>query len=577
MRRFVSIGLLVALGGLLTLPGSGSATGDGGGTGTTLDQTIVAEGERDLGVGPGRERVTRTLDWDVTKGTGKAVAGFKQVSDIHVLDEESPARVEYFDVCTAVDDDLSSAYRPHEAMTLQVGDSMIRQLNAIDEGPATGTPLDFMISTGDNVDNNQLNEMKWFVDLLDGETIDPNSGGATYDGYTQENVSWALDDETLSLAQESFDAAGADVPWYGVIGNHDGLVQGTILKTAQFNVIAQGGIKAFPDMDTYDNCPTQDDDFEHLLDAFTDAYLNEGEQVPSDGDRDLLDRDTLIAEFFGDNTTSEPNGHGFGNAPDDPFIEKNQPAGYYSFKISNKVRGIVMDTVAYSLGATGQIPDAQFRWIEKQLKKNSKVYYNADGQRRRNPDAKNKLLVLFSHHHSTALANTQTPEEAPEGTLPLHCFDSDQSEGCADGEGLHSLLNRYPNVVAWVNGHGHRNRVLPFPGPEGTDAARGFWEINTAAHIDWPQQSRLIEIAWKPGKNGKPDTVFIYGTTVDHGAAVDPDQSAQSTVDYLASLSRVESYYDACVRPLQAECEAPGTADDQNVKLVQKAPFDLGN
>ena len=59
MRRFVSIGLLVALGGLMVIPGSGSASGAGGATGTTLDQTIVPEGERDLGVGPGQARVTR--------------------------------------------------------------------------------------------------------------------------------------------------------------------------------------------------------------------------------------------------------------------------------------------------------------------------------------------------------------------------------------------------------------------------------------------------------------------------------------------------------------------------------------
>ena len=187
------------------------------------------------------------------------------------------------------------------------------------------------------------------------------------------------------------------------------------------------------------------------------------------------------------------------------------------------------------------------------------------------------MFVLFSHHHSQSMSNTYIDEDTPPVALPLHCFDSESTPECADGEGLHSLLNRYPNVVAWVNGHSHDNRVRPFAAPDGTDPARAFWEINTAAHIDWPQQSRLIEIAWKPGKNGKADTVFIYGTTVDHGAAPDPDVAGQSTVDYLASLSRVESYFDACVRTLQASCEAPGTPDDQNVKLVQKAPFNLGN
>ena len=46
---------------------------------------------------------------------------------------------------------------------------------------------------------------------------------------------------------------------------------------------------------------------------------------------------------------------------------------------------------------------------------------------------------------------------------------------------------------------------------------------------------------------------------------------------FLASRSRVEAYYDACVRFEQSSCEAPGTRADRNVKLVQKAPFDLGH
>jgi hypothetical protein len=106
------------------------------------------------------------------------------------------------------------------------------------------------------------------------------------------------------------------------------------------------------------------------------------------------------------------------------------------------------------------------------------------------------------------------------------------------------------------------------------NAARGFWEINTAAHIDWPQQSRLLEIAWKPGE--KADSVFIYTTTVDHGAPLTPDRAAQSPTAYLASIARIEAYHDACVRQFQKKCSAAGSPGDQNTKLVLKAPFRLG-
>ncbi len=152
---------------------------------TTLDETIVAEGERDLGYGEGNPYVTRTLGAKAPRGRVKPLAGFKQLTDIHVVDEESPGRVEYFDNC---DQAVSSAYRVQEAMSAQVGESMIRRVSQIKTGPALEEDLTFTISTGDNIDNNQLNEARWFIDLLDGEMVVPDSGKiGQYDGFTARN------------------------------------------------------------------------------------------------------------------------------------------------------------------------------------------------------------------------------------------------------------------------------------------------------------------------------------------------------------------------------------------------------
>ncbi len=50
---------------------------------------------------------------------------------------------------------------------------------------------------------------------------------------------------------------------------------------------------------------------------------------------------------------------------------------------------------------------------------------------------------------------------------------------------LREVLLAHPCVVAWVNGHTHVHAVTAV-----TDGAgRGFWQITTASHIDWPQQA----------------------------------------------------------------------------------------
>jgi metallophosphoesterase (TIGR03767 family) len=554
---------------LITLMGSGALTADAARPKTTLDRTITPEGERDLGYGAGESYLTRTLGWDDPGGKGKGLVGFKQLTDVHILDEESPGRVEYFDNCFP---GVSAAYRPQEALTGQVGASMMKQLAGIVEGPGTGVPLTFAVSTGDNVDNVQYNELRWFIKLLDGGKVKPNSGDATYNAFTQEQTSTALETRILELAQKPFMSVGTKVPWYAVLGNHDGLVQGNAQINDTFQGLVVGNRKVFAKMEPYDDCPK---DASEAANKALAAFLSKGRTVPADADRRFLTQAETIEEYF--KTTGKPVGHGLAKAPTDPDLGSR--AGYYSWKISPKVRGISLDTIAYSGGSNGALSDSQFKWLEQELTKWSTSFYGAasDGAPASNPAGKDRLIVLFSHHTSGTLTNpgSNTAE------MPYHCFSTadvpdDSDTTCADGEGLGALIDRFPNVILWVNGHEHNNRVTPFESSNPDAPERGFWEINTAAHIDWPQQSRLIEIAWLPGFDGA-GTVLVYGTLVDHSAAPDPSESTQSTQDFLASLSRVEAYYDACVRENQADCTAPGDPEDRNVRLVSKAPFDLSS
>ena len=562
LRRSIAVVFLALLVAAPSIGSSRPASTSGAGK-TTLDRTIVAKGERRFAYGPGAPRVTRTLGWKAGRGKARRLAAFKHISDVHVIDEESPARVEFFDQCGSP---FSAAYRVQEALSLQIGNSMLKQLRTNTSGPALGAPLEFVISTGDNVDNNQFNETRDFIDLLDGEVVDPNSGGKSYDGYTREQFSQALDLKTLELAQEPFDSVGTGTPWYAVLGNHDGLAQGNVVANEGFNSVAVGGVKPFRSVEANQDCPDDPNDGEQVANSIATALATDGRAVPADPERHFTTHEELVNQYF--ETTGRPDGHGFALAPDDPLHE-GERGSYYSFPMGKKVIGISLDTISYTAGPNGHIPDPQFQWLVEELKRYSRSYLEG-GEVVKNDKGNDKLIVLFSHHSSKSLDNPGGDPEAE----PYHCFERTDNPECSGGEGVRELFQRFPNVVAWVNGHEHNNRVRAYRVPKEQDQALGFWEINTASHIDWPQQSRLIEIGWRPGK--KADSVVIFGTAVDHAAGLEPNKATMSTEDYLASIARVEAYYDACVREGQAQCNAPGGKKHRNVRLVQKAPFNLG-
>ena len=92
----------------------------------------------------------------------------------------------------------------------------------------------------------------------------------------------------------------------------------------------------------------------------------------------------------------------------------------------------------------------------------------------------------------------------------------------------------------------------------------GFWEIETASEIDWPIQSRLIELM-----DNRDGTLSIFGTLIDHGATLAtpaPGTPAGGFApDALAALAREFAYNDPQVG---VEDGAEGRPQDRNVELL---------
>ncbi|HVK30390.1 MAG TPA: TIGR03767 family metallophosphoesterase [Nocardioides sp.] len=495
----------------------------------------------------------------VDAAVGRAREGmiaFVQLSDIHIVDAQSPLRLEWTD---RLDDPsplpatglFTSSYRPHEMLTGQVADSMVRAINEIAEGPVTGKPLALAIQTGDNSDNSQLNEVRWNIGVLNGGTVKVDSGNPnkwegvadstplTYDtaywhphgapagkpvDRPRAEYGFPVVPGLLDAARRPFSAEGLNMPWYSVFGNHDGLVQGNFpTSTLQLNLLALGTLKIVSPPLGLNPAQIFDDlmsDPAALLTNLLGGALNTVVRtVQPDLNRRLLTRKQVVEQHFA--MGGAPFGHG--------FTATNRQAGtaYYHFD-NGAFRFVVMDTVNPNGYADGSLDKTQFAWLEALLDQSA-----------------DKIVLVFSHHTSDTMGN---PLIATGGSLEARV---------TGGAVLDALLAR-PQVIAWINGHTHRNKITPRPRPAGG----GLWEITTASHIDWPQQARIIEVA-----DNADGTLSIFTTMVDHAG---PPSAGAGTANaaQLAGLAR-----ELAANDWHEHLDGSGAPEDRNVELLVGNPL----
>jgi metallophosphoesterase (TIGR03767 family) len=535
----------------------------------TVDRTIVdRNGDNRLELGPGEARRTRTDLATSSAPRARTLIAFAHFADTQMVDEESPGRVELVDFIGG--DPFSSSYRPQEGLMAHVLDQQVRAVRRLGRGPVTGAPIRLVMTGGDNVDNAQLNETRWFIDVLDGgRPVNPDSGrrgtcglkrpprytgmrggGRFYEpngrgdgpGYAP---SLAANRRAVGRSVATRDYRGlfeqmnrpfrplglGRLPWYSVFGNHDGLVQGNFPQNELFDEIVVSCRKVTryspealarirPLLEGGVTTPERDEIIRITFGDFLDTWGFPREHkglyrtVPRDPARRFLRKKAWIREHF--KTRARPRGHGFSQA--------NVATGqaHYSFRPAAGIRFVVIDTVADD-ASSGNVDNTQFRWLDAQL---------AAAETRR------ELALVFGHH---SLRTMNAP-----------------GAGVHSGAEVEVLLRRHPSVIAYVAGHEHRNRIEPHG---------RFWEIVTASHLEWPQQSRVLEVAQL-----RDGTIAIYSTAIDHAARARPDRARG--VERLASIAR-----ELALNEPQAEngedgwVDRRGTPLDRNVALLVPKPY----
>ena len=388
---------------------------------------------------------------------GRSLAVLAQITDLQLADVASPGRFEFFDYLRGLPDvrAFTPAQRPQEFLTVHAVDAIAAAIRAFGGGPETGAPIDLVLSTGDNVDNAQLNELTWYLSLLSGGSLSPSSGGHGNEGVQSAGWvddlywhpdpgrdrykdRWGFPDHAglLDEAAAPLAAVGVGVPWLSCFGNHDGLVFGESLATPEYRRILAGSEKAVALPAGLDPLGREAELYSHPERFLTGPRRT----VSSDASRKIVSRRDFVAAHL--SASGMPRGHG--------YSEQNLTAGtaYSSYDGLEGVRIILLDTTNLNGRSDGSLGSRQVGWLEDRLREVHSRYSSPEGTLV-TADNADRLVVLASHHGLASLTNDREEVDGPEEDQPR----------VAAAE-VRALLDRFGNVVLWLNGHRHRNEIV---------------------------------------------------------------------------------------------------------------------
>jgi len=527
---------------------------------TTLDQTIVLTAAqnrqyRHLTTGPGEGYIPR---YDVLgrraeparAGRRRSLAYLGHLSDIHIMDAQSPARL---DIMVGQSESLwAGSFRPQDTLTVNVLASMVAAIRNTQFSPLTGAPMTAAFNTGDSADMHSDLELQWYIDILDGKPVTPNSGASgVYEGvqvWAESTFAYHPEDPSAdpygaygfptlpgmleAAVSQTVESVGLPTPWYAVYGNHDTTFLGTLAISDALRRFAIGDRKAATWQPFAANFlggwatnPSPVTQYLHSLRSDL-GRQNGMRSVTADPARKMFDSIEFMQAHLNSPALPGPVGHGF--TPDNISSKKT----YWMADVTPFLRVFGLDTCNQVAGPDGAVPQDQFDWLQSELER-------ARGEQ--------KLCMVLSHHNSTTLENEA--QSVFGGQRLIHA------------EEFVAMLQQYPNLVAWINGHTHINTIIPHP----KEGGGGFWEITTASCIDFPQQQQLIEIV-----DNQDGTLSLFTTSLDHGSSAEWNGSDYSP-EGLASLSRQLAANDWIENPPMRM----GSPLDRNCELLLPAPFDL--
>ena len=306
----------------------------------------------------------------------------------------------------------------------------------------------------------------------------------------------------LDAARRPFTAHGVKRRWYTCYGNHDGLTQGNFPQSFQLTNIATGPLKitvaAGRGLARRHRAPaTSVPSCSPPLSRGRDAPTPPGRSSPAPRRSVSTSRPAASPSVTATPPTTSAQRHGLLHLPGRPHV-----------------LGVVLDTVNPNGEANGSLDQGQLAWLDERAARS--------GPSR-------------SSSSSATTRSAAWTTRSPRSTSPGRGCSVRRSATCCSASAT---------SCSGSTGTPTSTASPPHQRPGGG----GFWEVNTASHVDWPAQARLLELV-----DNRDGTLSVFGTIVDAAAPLAYGGQLGSTTG-----ARVARAGARCQRPAGAGQRPPG-------------------